>query len=44
VKIHEYQGKAELGGHGVPVPRGKEAYKDVERRFRRPGRWACRWW
>jgi succinyl-CoA synthetase beta subunit len=30
VKIHEYQGKAVLGGHGVPVPRGKVAYKVVE--------------
>jgi succinyl-CoA synthetase beta subunit len=26
VKIHEYQGKAVLARHGVPVPRGKVAY------------------
>jgi succinyl-CoA synthetase beta subunit len=26
VKIHEYQGKAVLAQHGVPVPRGKVAY------------------
>jgi succinyl-CoA synthetase beta subunit len=26
VKIHEYQGKAILARHGVPVPRGKVAY------------------
>ena len=26
MKIHEYQGKAVLAGHGVPVPRGKVAY------------------
>jgi succinyl-CoA synthetase beta subunit len=26
VKIHEYQGKALLAAHGVPVPKGKVAY------------------
>jgi len=26
VKIHEYQGKAVLAAHGVPVPQGKVAY------------------
>jgi len=26
VKIHEYQGKAVLASHGVPVPQGKVAY------------------
>jgi succinyl-CoA synthetase beta subunit len=26
VKIHEYQGKAVLASHGVPVPKGKVAY------------------
>jgi succinyl-CoA synthetase beta subunit len=30
VKIHEYQGKAVLAGYGVPVPRGKVAYKVAE--------------
>jgi succinyl-CoA synthetase beta subunit len=30
VKIHEYQGKAVLAAHGVPVPRGKVAYKVAE--------------
>jgi succinyl-CoA synthetase beta subunit len=30
VKIHEYQGKAILASHGVPVPRGKAAYNPAE--------------
>jgi succinyl-CoA synthetase beta subunit len=30
VKIHEYQGKAVLAQHGVPVPRGKVAYTAAE--------------
>jgi succinyl-CoA synthetase beta subunit len=30
VKIHEYQGKAVLAGFGVPVPKGKVAYKAAE--------------
>ncbi len=30
MKIHEYQGKAVLAAHGVPVPRGKVAYKVAE--------------
>jgi succinyl-CoA synthetase beta subunit len=30
VKIHEYQGKAVLAQHGVPVPRGKVAYTVAE--------------
>ncbi|HET9317554.1 MAG TPA: ATP-grasp domain-containing protein, partial [Vicinamibacteria bacterium] len=30
MKIHEYQGKAVLAAHGVPVPKGKVAYKVVE--------------
>jgi succinyl-CoA synthetase beta subunit len=30
LKIHEYQGKAVLAGHGVPVPHGKVAYTAAE--------------
>jgi succinyl-CoA synthetase beta subunit len=30
LKIHEYQGKAVLASHGVPVPRGKVAYTVAE--------------
>ena len=30
MKIHEYQGKAVLSSHGVPVPRGKAAYTPDE--------------
>jgi succinyl-CoA synthetase beta subunit len=30
LKIHEYQGKAVLAGHGVPVPLGKVAYTVAE--------------
>jgi succinyl-CoA synthetase beta subunit len=30
LKIHEYQGKAVLAGHGVPVPHGKVAYTIAE--------------
>jgi succinyl-CoA synthetase beta subunit len=30
VKIHEYQGKAVLAAHGVPVPQGKVAYSADE--------------
>ena len=30
MKIHEYQGKAVLGAYGVPVPKGKVAYKVAE--------------
>jgi succinyl-CoA synthetase beta subunit len=30
LKIHEYQGKAVLAAHGVPVPQGKVAYTAAE--------------
>jgi hypothetical protein len=30
LKIHEYQGKTVLAGYGVPVPKGKVAYKVAE--------------
>src|SRR5260370_17240200 len=30
MKIHEYQGKAILARHGVPVPRGEVAFNAVE--------------
>jgi succinyl-CoA synthetase beta subunit len=30
VKIHEYQGKAILASHGLPVPKGKAAYSPAE--------------
>ena len=30
MKIHEYQGKAVLAAHGVPVPHGKVAYTVAE--------------
>jgi len=30
VKIHEYQGKAILAAHGVPVPKGRAAYNPAE--------------
>ncbi len=30
MKIHEYQGKAVLAQYGVPVPKGKVAYNEVE--------------
>src|SRR3982074_2449146 len=38
MKIHEYQGKAILARHGVPVPRGEVAFNaaeagDIERRL-----------
>ena len=30
MKIHEYQGKAILAAHGVPVPKGRAAYNPAE--------------
>src|SRR5947209_6371085 len=32
MKIHEYQGKAILARHGVPIPRGEVAFKADEAR------------
>ena len=32
MKIHEYQGKAVLAQYGVPVPKGKVAYKPPSER------------
>ena len=35
MKIHEYQGKAVLAQHGVPVPKGQVAYNEAH--HARPG-------